>query len=67
MPDAPCKGCTNRRVTESENCHMTCAAYQEFSRYRRRMCDANTFTVGVRAEHYKAINKAQKRIKRIKR
>nr|DAE46547.1 MAG TPA: hypothetical protein [Caudoviricetes sp.] len=61
MPDAPCKGCANRRVTESENCHMTCAAYQEFSRYRRRMCDANTFTVGVRAEHYKAINKAKKR------
>lgn len=64
MPDAPCKDCPDRRVTESENCHMTCAAYLAFSQYRQRMCDANTFAVGVRAEHYKAINKAQKRTKR---
>lgn len=64
MSNAPCHGCPDRRVTESENCHMTCAAYLAFSRERQRMCDANTFSVGVRAEHYKAINKAQKRIKR---
>ena len=61
MPDAPCHGCPDRRVSESENCHMTCAAYLAFSRERQRMCDANTFVVGVRAEHYKAINKAKKR------
>lgn len=63
MPDAPCRDCPDRRVTDKENCHMTCAAYQEFSRYRRRMCDANTFAVGVRAEHYKAVYKAKKRLK----
>lgn len=64
MPDAPCKGCANRRVTASENCHMTCAAYLAFGRERQLLCNANSLAVALRAEHYKAINKAQKRIKR---
>lgn len=62
MPDAPCKDCPDRRVTESENCHMTCAAYLAFSRERRRLCDEDSFQTQIRAEHVKSVYKTKKRL-----
>lgn len=61
MPDAPCKDCPDRRVTESENCHMTCAAYLAFTDKCRRNREAESFQAAILAEHIKTVLRIKKK------
>lgn len=35
--NAPCKACPDRAVTDTHNCHMTCAKYLSYQRAEKEL------------------------------